>query len=538
MENNWQKRLIRKVQNKRKLHIYVITLIIFATFSNTLPNRFNIDDSNILLDNPSVHGLSFKNIKEIFTSIPNAVEYLPIRDLTYMIDYEIWGLNPFGYHLSNLLFYLASCLMLYLLIARLLERWYEYAPAIAFFSTVAFSVHPVHVESVAGIAMRKDLVSGLLFFLSLFNFLLYKDEGKRLFYIFSLITFALSLLSKSTAVILPVIILLLNFVYLKKDSKRILETVLFFIVALLFATINVIVAAKTGLIISSENISARLPIAFIAVFYYAKLLLFPYPLTVWHEFNFPRGMLEPMAVLSLAGLLTMIYIIYKLRHRNKLVSFSGAWYLSSLIPVVGLLPTSTLIAERYLFLPSISFSMILAWLMHSALNSRKKGAGLVILVFPLVIALSISVSFQRNFQWKNTEALLSADLEKNPASYKLTRMLGRYYFQNGQYDNAFVLLRKAKEINVNDRDYEFYLALSLYNKSKYIDALNVLDGASFGGMDIVDAHYLYGRIYEAMGDYRRARGSYLMALESKRIMGIFFKNDVKAAFVNLDMKIR
>lgn len=534
--------MTRYIPKSRTAHVITIIFLVIAAYSVTLQNRFNIDDPAILLNDPAVHGLSLKNLKAIFTTVHNSVEYLPVRDLTYAMDYELWGLNPLGYHLSNILYYLLTCLLLYFFFARLLGRWHEEPGQLTFVATAIFVLHPSHVESVAGIAQRKDLISGLFFFLSLWSFLLYKDTSRKWAYILSLIAFCLSMLSKATSIVLPVIILLIHLMYQGKDinthNKKMHGVIMFFIIAAGLFSLNIVIAKQAGLIQLQEfSLIERISTAFRAVFYYLKILIVPYPLNVWHEFRVSKSLFEISALLSMSGIFFMLYVLYRLRKTDKTLLFSSAFFLICLMPVTGLLPASTIVAERYLFLPSAGFSLSAAWLFLRGM--RKKMTAMPVLVLFLCIVISFAViSFQRGQEWKNTETLLRADLAKNPDSLHMNKMLGRYYFINGKYEEAFRLFQKAKEIQRADIDYEFFLSYYMFLKGRYTDALSMLDSINTVNYDVVDIHYLYGIIYKASGEYEKARQRFIRAMQSEKIIGFFFKNNARTELMSLPQSDR
>jgi tetratricopeptide (TPR) repeat protein len=528
---------------RKALHVALIAVLVVLVFSNTLTNRFNFDDPSVLLDNTAVHGLSAENIKKVFTSVPNSLEYLPVRDLSYMVDYELWGLNPFGYHLSNLIYYLAACLAMYFFLSRLAARWTEDAPLVAFLATLIFAVHPVHVESVAGIAQRKDLVMGFFSFMSLWLFLLYKNKQRKGIFALSLFFLALALLSKALAVVIPLFILLLNHVYSQdgkeKRIRRAIETAPYILVAFVITLVNFVIARGTGIVRpEGESPLERIPTALRAVFYYLKMLLFPYPLKMWHEFRISESFFELTALLALAATAALVYLAWRLKRNYRILSFSMAWYLLALLPVSGLLPTSTVIAERYLFLPSVGFALAIGWAFcegRAALDKWKpEGAHALTVFFLIVVMVFSAVSISRNADWKNMETLLLSDLKWDPESYKINQTLGRYYFRNSNYEEAFRYFSELKKFEPKDADYEFHLALLLFNEGKYGEAENVLDGIRGKEIDFVDVHYLYGKIYQASGQYEKAMESYSRALESGMVLGIFLKRDASEAISKLN----
>lgn len=529
-----------------------ITLLVLALYSNTLKNGFNIDDPNILLNNSAVQGLTVKNVKAVFTSVPNTVEYLPVRDLTYSLDYEFWGLDPLGYHLSNMLYYLFTCLLLYLFLTRLFKWWSVEPGLMPFFATVLFVVHPVHVESVAGIAQRKDLVSGMFFFLSLLGFLSYMEKRERVgergvaggragggvSLVLSLLFFIAAYLSKATVVFLPGVIFLLNHFHPKgkeeSPARRWLETGLFFLVAGVMTYLHVTVFSGAGIILKdSGGLLQRIPVALTALYHYAGLLVYPYPLTVWYEIDVGPW-LSALVVLAACGIMAALWVGVKLKDRLPHVSFSIAFVLLAFFPVVGLVGASTLVAERYMFLPVAGFSMLVAWLLHRLLSSGQRPLRIfVTAAFVVVLMAFFAISVKRNTHWRSVETLLLADLAKAPGSVKLTRMLGRYYFVNKRHNEAFEYLKRVNDIQKGDIDYNFYLALFLYEKGKYTDALFMLDSLGLKEAGVIDMHYLYGRIFEALGRGQDALQSYRAALRGTSMNGVFFKRDAREALMAL-----
>lgn len=519
-------------------HLLLIAFLVGIAYANSLSNRFAVDDRVLFIENTAVHGLSFDNLKKVLLSVPNNIEYLPIRDLTYMIDYSIWGLNPFGYHLSNILYYLFTCIMLYLFLMRLLSNLLEEYVAIALFSTLIFIVHPVHVESVAGISQRKDIVSGLFFFLSLYSFLLYKDTERRRFFIISLVFFCFSLLSKAVVVIMPLIIFLIDTFYQKKKSgllKRISLIIPYLFIALVFSLEQFAIMKNAEIIKPyyygiTTNYDVRVYTAFKAVFYYLKLLFIPYPLNIIHPFKFSKSLFEPEVLLSILGVILLVYLTYRYRRSEQVLSFSVGWFLISLIPVIGLIPTATVIAERYLFLPSVGFCIALGLFMQRAMQPQKVSRliqkvikGFSFIAFSVVMIIFIVLSYNRNYDWKDFLTLYLAGVRDNPTSPRLNWYVGRDYFYMGEYEEAFRFFDTARVLNASySIDYNVFASLHALKEGKYIDALTSLEQIqSEKKEDIFEVNYLYAQIYRAMGEYNKADVSYFRALKSPIKLGVF-----------------
>jgi hypothetical protein len=537
------------MNRNRSIHLAVLIVLIVAVYSSAVQNGLGIDDKTVLLGNPAIYGMSLSNIRVLFTSLPNDVEYLPVRDLTYVIDYELWGppmsggrlrtaiRGIYGYHLSNIFYYAAACVALYLFLERLLRRWTGQARAVAFFSALLYAVHPMHVESVAGIAHRKDLVSGLFVFLCLWSYVAYRESKRNRYYIFSLMATALALLSKTTALVLPLLMLLIEYVCLRERREGVFRPAIrvlpFAVLTAATAFLSYSIAGSVGLVLPERGgLLERLPSAAKAAAVYVKMLVMPYPLSIWHDFESPAGLLDPVFLLSLAVVLGIIFLAFWNRRRSPVVSFCTGWFLVSVIPVIGLIPTSTVIAERYLFLPSVGFCAALAWGIQGGLYIRWRNAAISVLVI-VVLVFSV-ISFKRNFDWKDNLTILRTDLKKSPDSYRLNQMMGRLYFLRGYHAEGLTYLLRGKQIRPYGMDYDFFQAYYLNLKGRHGEALPYLRAINdrYGGT-VVDVNCLMGIVYEAMGEYELAGESYLRAVNGKMTIGVFMKRDARAALDRL-----
>ncbi|MDA8175144.1 MAG: glycosyltransferase family 39 protein [Nitrospiraceae bacterium] len=520
----------------RLLHISLLLLAAIALYANSLPNSFNFDDQALLIDNNAVHGITAANLKAVFTSVPNHLEYLPVRDLTYMLDYQIWGLDPLGYHITNLIFYLLCVIMFYLFMAEILAG----AGGAAFAAALVYALHPVHVESVASITQRNNLVSGFFYFTGLFLYMRHKRHGATGsgYYLLSLLSFVLAMLSKAIAVVLPVTAVLLELYFPDEDplGKRLSRTVPFFILAAGFSVLDIEVAKSTRIFLGfAAGLASRLPGAFEAVWAYIKMLLFPYQLKVWHSFNLPAGFLDPRALLSMAGLAALIFLIIYYRKRYRVLSFAAAWMLTSMAPVAGLVPAATIIAERYAFLPSAGFCLSVAFIFMEIYKNRAAQVRLAAVLAAAAVLISYAVtSFQRNFEWKDQTTLLEADLNHHPDLLKTYVFLGRAYVFKGDYQKGLYYLLQAKRINPGLLEYDFFSAYYLYKTGQLDAALEALKSLrkNIGG-EVIDIDYLCGRIYELKGDDGKARDYYLKAADADIPMGIYLRQDALDALKKL-----
>ena len=213
--------------------IAAIALVSAATlisFLGSLDNEFvNWDDGIYVTDNRLIQHLSWDSLAKIF-SYPRMKTYVPFSSVSLAIDYKLWGLDPFGYHLTNLLLHLINTLLVFCLVRRLAH---QLIPALI--AALLFGVHPIHVESVAWISERKDVLSTLFFLSALLFYLRYRAGQRSLFYILSLASFVVALLSKQMAITLPIVMVLCDFLEGRSWTWRVLtEKMPFLVLSLVF----------------------------------------------------------------------------------------------------------------------------------------------------------------------------------------------------------------------------------------------------------------------------------------------------------------
>ncbi|MBI1920640.1 MAG: tetratricopeptide repeat protein [Geobacter sp.] len=513
------------------IHATFIAAVVVFVYANSLQNDFNIDDEYLVINNNAVHGLTWDNFRAILTSVPNGLEYLPVRDLTYMLDFAFWGLNPFGYHLANLLYYVCFCILFYFVIRKLLIPFSIDAQRISFISTLIFAVHPVHVEAVAGIAQRKDILAGIFSLLSLHYFIRYEKSGTRMVYAVSILSFVLALFSKATVVSFPALILLVDFFLHRNKNdagfqRRAFIVIPYLLVAAGFTIVQMMIMREAGVI--SENLhgfgsgySIRVYSSLRAVFYYLKLLVWPHPLSISPFFEMSRHIYDTTVVLSAVGVILLTSLIFVLRRSQPILSFAIGWYLICLIPVVGLVPTGTIVAERYLLLPSAGFCLAVGYGLSRLVQERRsilRWGALSVLAGTLVF-FSV-LSHMRNRDWKDHLTLLMANIRDVPENTQIYWMAGKAYFNRGDQEKAFELLDKARKLNPGyEAHYQLFRAIAEYEGERYGEALRMLEKIPAGDA-VVDVNYLYGMIYQAQGDAYRARTSLLRAVRSPVSLGV------------------
>jgi len=423
----------------------VVTL---AVYLRSLWSGFvNYDDLGYVVDNPVIRTLNWGFIKWAFTH-----EFMgnwhPLTMISYALDFRFWGLNPMGYHLTNIVLHAVNTLLVGFLATRLYglasyERERDFYPGIltGLVAALLFGLHPIHVESVAWVSERKDVLSGLFFVLSTLAYVRYADpdwrRGSGVYYAWSLVLFILALMSKPMAITLPLVLLILDFYPLsRKDVGRALyEKVPFFVLSLASMFLTVWAQAKGRALLTHYPLAERLAVAVRAyVFYIYKTILpvnlIPYYPRPLHPFDF-------VFYLSLAAFIAVtVWCLVTLGPgRKKLYTAVWLYYLVTLLPVVGIVQAGyQMAANRYMYIPSIGPFILLGSFV--GYFSSRLAENRVIITVSVVAALVLGLlTFRQERFWKDSVSLWTRELKYKPVTLAYTGR-GYAYYQEGKYNEA------------------------------------------------------------------------------------------------------
>jgi len=371
-----------------------------------LKNGFvNWDDEYYVVSNALLRGPQWIGI---FTQ-PVVSNYHPLTVLSLAANYAISGTEPWSYVLFNLLLHLANTALVfwfaYLLSDK--KRW------VALFTALLFGIHPMHVESVAWISERKDVLYTLFFLLSLIAYWKYLQTNKSTGYWACFLLFVCSLLSKPAAIVLPLVLLLLDYWKERPFTRRVvLEKIPFFVVSGLFAVItfklqSVIAMTSLGL----YPFWVRLFFASYAIIVYLAWFFVPYPLSAFHPFPLPDH-LGWTIYLSPIFLLVLIFLSWHFR-KNRLVVFGLLFFLINILLVLQLVPIGfTIVSERYTYVPYIGLAFLVTMIVARNVSAKRfipAAAGAVV-----VFSAFGFVSFKRTQVWKDSDSLWTDVINRYP----------------------------------------------------------------------------------------------------------------------------
>lgn len=393
--------------------------ITFLVFTPSLQNKFvNLDDPQYLTTNPVVQALNAENLKTIFSE-QFVGNYQPVTMLSYMIEYQLFGLNPFGYHLVNLLFHLLGTLFVFLIIKKIVPTLKGGENLVAFIAALLFGIHPLHVESVAWIAERKDVLYGFFFLWALHVYVSgLKSADARLSPLrigAILLLFLLSLLSKAQAVVLPVVFFAVDLLMNRKLGKKtILEKIPFFLLAVAFGLLAIQVQGKAGAMQTFQYFPFHERILFscYALMTYLHKLILPIDLSCFYPYPETNDEINTVWVyLSPAVLLALAFVIWKYFGESKIVLFGVAFFLITIFLVLQLLPIGdALTADRYTYIPSIGLFFIAAYYFVEQLQKPSRLLKLYLAAAYLVFFCYLT--FQRTKVWHDSIMLYTDAIDK------------------------------------------------------------------------------------------------------------------------------
>ena len=433
-------------------HIAVVCLVLAAAtifaYRGVRTNDFlTYDDDVYVVDNAPIHqGINAQSIGWAFDAF-HASNWHPLTWISHMVDWQLYGKNPVGHHLTNVCLHAANSILLFLLL--LFMTGYLGRSALV---AALFALHPAHVESVAWLAERKDLLCALFSFAALLAYLWYLRKPSLKRYAVILITFACALMSKPMAVTLPFAMLLLDYwplrrltltpetrpQWLSSSLKLCIEKWPLFLLAVASSALTVMAQGSGGSVGSLESLplGERLSNAAISYWRYVKLTFWPDPLRVFY-YHETYNISVTLAVLSAIALILVTVLCWRVRKQRPYLLLGWLWFLGTLAPVIGVVQVGDqAMAERYTYIPLIGLFIAVVWLIADAVA---KSTGFKIAAQILAVAILVACAIKTDAQvkvWKDTITLFSHVLEIDPRGEIPNSSLGVAYERQGNFAQA------------------------------------------------------------------------------------------------------
>ena len=502
--------------------ILILLFVSFAVYFNAIFGDFVYDDQFQIVENRWITDIKF--IPEIFSrgfwefSGSSSNFYRPLVHMVYLVDYHVFGLHAWGFHLVNILFHMGNTVLVFLIISRLYGKS-EPLLSPPFISALLFAVHPIHTEAVTWISGSDHTFT----FFVLLSFYLYIRSFKEswVMYLFSLVSFLFAVLFKETALTFPIILCVYDYAFRRADFRNfdhLKRYIPYLTVAGVYFGVRLYILK--GLVpqehyLNLSNYESVINVFPLFVHYLEKLLL-PVRLNIVHVFHPITSIFEPMGIVSV--IVALIFGVFAgIAYRSKReIFFCLSLILIPLLPVfyikgIGVTP----FAERYLYLPSIGFVFLLAISLYWVKEKLPGAAKSITIVFIIIVGLYSVETINRNNVWKDNFTLWSDTVKKSPDSATAHYNLAHEYASKGLTDMAIAECQMA--LRLEPYFTKAHNGLGIAYKSKGLLDMAIAEFQTVLRLDpsFADAHNNLGNVYSSKGLIDMAIAEYQMALRLK-----------------------
>lgn len=484
---------LQKILKNTKLQLFIIIFLTFLAYSNIFQNDFVGDDFVFIVNWQDAHNLSF--IPQLFTgatAYDTKVGYRPVRSTILTIIYQFSGLNPYGYHLFAIIEHLTITALVFGIV-KLITK----SKLLSFVSSLLFGLHPIHTEAVTEMITSLDSAGFLFFFASIYTYLKSysgkKTKNAKMFYRFSILFAGLAFFSNEFTITLPVVIGLVDFYFKRKGMSKseltlVFKKILPYLVILgvyLFIRVGLLqIGTKGGFIDNSFYITFF--VAVLVFIKYIQLLVVPVNLSMNHEIlpgvyswideftNMDKlrslSLSDPRVMLGMGGVALLAIIALKTFKKSPLISFSIFWFFITSLPISNLIPIGTVMQERYIYLASFGYVLLLAlginWLWNLTADKYQKYAICSLLL--IIAGFYFIQTYRRNMDFKDQVTFSSVTASQIPNNIIANFTTGVAYQETGQDEKAITYYKKTIQLQpflINS-----YIKLAeIYQKQGQID---------------------------------------------------------------------
>lgn len=500
--------MFNKIDISEKEKIIIISLLLaavtLAVYLQVSQFDFAFDDAIYVTDNKNVKsGITFNSFSWAFST-----KYLgiwnPLVWLSLMVDYRLFSLNAGGYHLTNVAFHILSALLLFCLFHRMTKSLWKSAFVAGF-----FALHPLHVESVAWVAERKDVLSAFFWMSTLYFYVWYTEKPTFKRYTPVLFSFLLALMSKPMVVTLPAIMILLDYWPLKRfESKKgnviswqLKEKIPFIVLS--FINIFILFSPAKGEATYLKTLPpdlrlANAPVAFMS--YLEKTFrpqdlafLYPFP----SEISFGHVLGASILIITISCLVIIMV------RRLPYLFVGWFWYAITILPVIGIIQISTstpyAMADRYHYLPSIGLAVMLAWGTPNLIKNKTMQKSVLLPAAITFLAVMAMLAWKQCGYWQNNFSLFSRALQVTKNNYVAYNNLGLVLFQKNRIDEAMIHYNKAISIKNDYANAYFNRGIANFQLGLYDRALEDFDQAVGLKPNFAIAYNNRGAVYVNLG---------------------------------------
>jgi tetratricopeptide (TPR) repeat protein len=521
---------------KKKHAVFLVCLALTVLTSSAYWNVDKcsfvcLDDQVYVYQNNHVlYGFTKDKIGWAFSSI-NTANWHPLTWLSHMLDYRIYGLKPAGHHLTSLVFHLLNTLLLFFLLAAMTKTTWRSALVAAL-----FGLHPLHVESVAWVSERKDVLSAFFMLLALLSYVKFVSRKKAPWYVLTILLFACGLMSKPMVVTLPFVLLLLDFwplnrfalpgvlrVYPEKPGNTVsvfhlvLEKIPFFLLSAASCIIALVSQRAGGAVVSfvALPLRARLYNAALSYVEYIEKMLWPFNLSFFYPYRSPEPHVFLMIGISIAVLLLATLVTVLLIKKRPYVLVGWLWFLGTLVPVIGIIQIGAqAMADRYAYIPLIGLFIMAAWLFADMARHGRFGKIITVTASLAVLLFLTHQTRKQTGYWENNLTLAEHGLKVMPENSLAYSIKGNYLLSKNRLEEAKACFTKAISLCPSEQISNTNIGMIYLIQRNYKEAIIVFRGIiARDSLDLL-ANLNCGTAYLAAQDLPSALSCYLRAFKA------------------------
>lgn len=500
------------------LGLVALVLLVYAPVRHY--GFVDLDDPQYVSENPFVaNGVTWSAVKWAFTSI-HASYWLPLIWISHMIDVQLYGLNAGGHHVTNVVLHAANTVLLFAILLRTTG-----AAGRSAFVAALFAIHPLHVESVAWVTERKDVLSTLFLLLTIWTYVEYVRTPTRGRYVLAVVFFVLGLMSKAMLVTLPFMLLLLDAWPLGRfklgewrssgEQRAIVahlirEKIPFIVLAIAGAIVTYLTQQTTGAVASTAAIAVAVRAGNAMVSYMTYIVQMVWPANLALFYPYPRHLSPLLVAGSTAAIALGSVLVFRAARTRPYLAIGWLWYIGSLVPVIGFIQAGDQArADRFTYVPLIGLFVMLAWGSHDLVRRPRvlAAAGTAV-----VLACTVAARAQLGY-WRTNTELWEHALRVADESYVAHTDLGLAVYARGKTDSAITEFRAALRLRPDFAEAYNDLGVALANRGDRDGAIEAFLNAVRAKPTQAPSHYNVAVLLAAKGDTAAARSHLELALQ-------------------------
>jgi Tfp pilus assembly protein PilF len=492
----------------------LLILVTFIAYSQIFGCKFvGYDDDPYVTDNPFVsRGLSLGSLTWAFTTF-HSFNWHPLTWVSHMVDCQVYGLNPIGHHLTSLLLHILNALILFLVLSRMTGSVWKSG-----FVAALFAVHPLHVESVAWVAERKDVLSTFFWLITMYAYVLYAKRPSAARYVPVAVAYGLGLMCKPMLVSLPLVLLLLDYWPLDRASlgwRLVAEKAPLFVMSAASCVITSIAQRAGGAVADLTNVPFASRVANAAISYVAYIvkMVWPSDLAVFYPLSATKlPIWEAVgAGVALAG---VTFLALRYGRRRPYLAVGWLWYVITLVPVIGLVQVGAqAMADRYSYITLTALFIIIAWGIPDLLGQRDTASRrlLPISAAALIVILGVCTWFQVGV-WHDPYSLFDHAVKATKDNIVAYNVRGMALTRQGDYKQAIEDTSRAVALKPSYAEAHSSLGVALIGNGQLSAGVGHLLTALHLGFDFPETHRSLAYGYLRLGKLDLATKESLIAL--------------------------